>query len=157
MFNRRDFLKSMAAIVAPLVVQPLAVFVPPREPFVQLGRKSLDGLYSHLGVLPVTDELSICEGRLLDIDGWDGTGYPCLVENACTFGPNPPRAWIYDFDLWNFRHDDHLQPVWKRPDFAECNSHAEWYARQRFGDDFARIVIRGGGLLSRRVKWTRRG
>lgn len=152
MFSRRDFLKSMAALVAPLVVKPLPVFVPPREPYVQLGRKSLDGLYSHLGVLPSTNELSICEGVLLDIDGWDGTGYPCLVENACTFGPNPPRAWIYDFDLWNFRHDDEFGPLWKRPEYAEMNSHAEWHARRRFGDSFDEIVTKGGGSLVRRVQ-----
>lgn len=156
MFSRRDFLKSMAALVAPLVVKPLPVFVPPREPFVQLGRKSLDGLYSHLGVLPSTKELSICEGLLLDIDAWDGTGYPCLVENACTFGQDKPRAWVYDFDLWNFRHDDQFGPLWKRPDYAGMNSHCEWHARRRFGDSFDEVVRQGGGHLSQCVKklWT---
>src|SRR5688500_362342 len=97
--NRRDFLKTAIASMVPLIVPvPLRLFTPPREPFVKLGLYALDGLYSHLGVLPSTNELNICEGKLIEIGEWDGNGYPCLVENACTFGSNRPRAWTYDFD-----------------------------------------------------------
>lgn len=151
MSTRRDFLKQCGGILGILIAEPIRLFVPPRDPYVYQAR-GLDGLYSHLGVLPCTKELNICEGSLLEIGDWDGVGYPCLVENRCTFGPgSPPRAWIYDFDLWNFRHDDEFQPVWKRPDFAGLPSHRAWHAIRRFGDDFERIARTGKGTLYRQM------
>jgi hypothetical protein len=150
--NRRDFLKISIASMVPLIVPvPLRLFTPPREPFVKLGLYALDGLYSHLGVLPSTRELSICEGKLLEIGKWDGNGYPCLVENACVMGSNKPQAWIYDFDLWNFRHDDDLGPMWKHPEGKKFNSHNAWYASRRFGVDTKKIVSNGNGFLSRQM------
>jgi hypothetical protein len=149
--KRREFLKVAAGLFGSLVASPAQVFSPPRECFLSLDHKGLMGLYSHLGVLPATRELSICEGRLLDIDGWDGTGYPCLVENACTFGPEPPRVWVHDFDLWNFRHDDPHQPIWKRPDFKGV-SHWLWHAKRRFGAAYNQVIEAGGGWLSRELE-----
>lgn len=145
--NRRDFLKSAIIALTPLIVEPVRLFIPPREPYVRFGH-ALDGVYSHLGVLPASKELNICEGALLEIEAWDGVGYPCLVQNVCTFGPNPPRAWIYDFDLWNFRHDDQII---HSPERLEYPNHAAWHATRRFGDDAKRIVLAGGGFLSRRM------
>lgn len=110
--KRREFLKGIALLFAPLPLIPVRAFVPHRDPFVRMGRTGLSSLVSHLGVLPITEELNVCEGRILDMEAWDGIGYPVLVENACTFGRNRPRVWVYDFDLWNFRDDDHLQPIW---------------------------------------------
>lgn len=150
-FIRREFLKSVAALLAPVVVKPLQVFVPPREPYVQ-HRESLMGLYSHLGILPSTKELSICEGHLLEIDGWDGVGYPVLIENACTYGPEPPRVWVYDFDLWNFRHDDDFGPLHKLVDWNIFVGHHHWHAKRRFGRDFEEIARTGGGMLARQLK-----
>lgn len=148
--TRREFLKVCGGLMAAAVAAPVAVFVAPRRPFVQHA-PSLYGLYSHLGILPVSQELNICEGRLLDIGDWDGTGYPCLIENACTFGPEKPRAWIYDFDLWNFRHDDALIEAIGREAFRdkrmEYNSHSHWYAHRRFGADLARVAECGNGRI----------
>lgn len=92
-------------------------------------------------------ELSICEGNLLEIEDWDGIGYPCLVSNACTFGPNPPRVWIYDFDLWNFRDDDFLGPLWKLPEYDNFPNHNAFFAHRRFGSHVADVVHKGGGFL----------
>jgi len=104
--------------------------------------------------LPVSTELNICEGRLLEIGNWDGTGYPCLIENACTFGNNPPKVWIYDFDLWNFRHDlDNKNLKNKSANRITkkfVNMHA-WHAYRRFGNDFERIIKTGDGMLSRQI------
>mgnify|MGYP006935478883 CR=1 FL=1 len=146
---RRDFLKAIAAVLAPLPLIPVSAFVPPRNPYIQMGKHGLMGLVSHLGVLPVTTEINICEGRILDIDGWDGTGYPVLVENACTFGSEKPRAWIYDFDLWNFRDLDHMTRFWARPETQRYQSMAAFYAHQRFGDGVVQTIALGGGSLSR--------
>jgi hypothetical protein len=148
--TRRDFLKGCAGILGLLVAEPLRLFVPPREPYVRQA-PGLDGLYSHLGILPWTEELNICEGCVLDIDRWDGTGYPVLIENRCTFGGNPPRVWVYDFDLWNFRHDDAFGPIWKRPDYAGLPNHNAWHATRRFGSDFERMCRTGGGMLGRQM------
>lgn len=147
--NRRDFLKGVAALLAPLPHVPVNAFVPPRLPFVQMGRPGLLGLVQHLGVLPVTRELSICEGRVLDVEDWDGTGYPCLVENACTFGADRPRAWIYDFDLWNFRDLDHMGRFWSRPEVQRYTCTAAYYAHQRFGEGVFETIRLGGGSLYR--------
>lgn len=153
MQTRREFLKRCGGLLASVIAIPVPIFVPPRQPFVRFGT-GLDKLYSHLGVLPHTDELNICEGRLLEIADWDGTGFPCLIQNACTFGPNPPRAWIYDFDLWNFRHDDDLWDQLGPKAFYEISrkhdGHHGWYASRRFGADYQRIATAGGGMLSRR-------
>lgn len=148
--DRREFLKLAAGLMAHVAAVPVGIFVPPREPFVRHG-SGLDGMYSHLGVLPITDELNICEGILLDIGQWDGTGFPCLVQNACTFGPRPPEAWIYDFDLWNFRHDDALGPRWKHPDGKRFPSHGAWHAHRRFGRDLHSIVTAGRGAIARQL------
>lgn len=151
MSTRRDFLKQCTGILGLLIAEPVRLFIPPREPYARQA-PGLDGLYSHLGILPMTKELNICEGLICEIGDWDGTGYPVLVENVCTFGPGPrPRAWVYDFDLWNFRHDDEFQPVWKRPDFAGLPSHRAWHAIRRFGDDFERIARTGKGTLYRQM------
>jgi len=149
--HRRTFLKGIAASLASLQVIPVRAFVPPREPFVQMNRKGLDALVSHLGVLPVTRELSTCEGVILDMEAWDGTGYPCLVQNVCTFGPQKPQAWVYDFDLWNFRHDDHLGPLHLLPEFQGFNSHAAFHASRRFGEHWIDVVRKGGGFISRQI------
>ena len=148
--ERREFLKAAAGLMASVVAVPVRVFVSPREPFVRHS-SGLDGLYSHLGVLPSTDELNICEGQLLEIGNWDGTGFPCLIRNACTFGGEAPRAWIYDFDLWNFRHDDEFGPRWKHPEGKRFPSHAAWHAYRRFGADLRRVVIAGHGAIARQL------
>jgi hypothetical protein len=94
LIGRRSFLASVGALFVPLSIIPVPAFVPPREPFVRMGRRGLDELVSQLGVAPTTSELSICEGVILKIEDWDGVGYPCLVQNACTFGANPPCVWL---------------------------------------------------------------
>ncbi len=147
--ERRDFLKVAAGLMASVVAIPSRLFVPPRKPFVRHS-SGLDGLYSHLGVLPSTNELNICEGVLLEIGNWDGTGFPCLVQNACTFGREPPRVWIYDFDLWNFRHDD-VGPMWEHSVGRRFPSHAAWYAHRRFGTDLRSVVIAGQGAIARQL------
>jgi hypothetical protein len=148
--KRRDFLKTSAGLIIGLSLPLPAVFIPPREPFVRFS-KGLDNLYSHLGILPVSEELNVCEGNLLEIGKWDGIGYPCLIRNACCFSKNPPQVWVYDFDLWNFRHDDHLG-LWTRHSEAEnFRNHASWYAYRRFGEDWQRIAIQGGGWLGQRI------
>jgi hypothetical protein len=147
MFNRRDFLKVIAAALAPLVAKPLPVFVPPREPFVKI-LPSLDGLYSQLGILPTDQGLSTCEGAIREILPWDGTGYPVVIENVCTFGPTKFISTIYDFNLWNFRHDDHLQPIWQHPEGKTFKSHAAWFAFRRFGEEWQSIAAASGGWLA---------
>lgn len=147
--RRRDFLKATAGLMASLVAAPVRVFVPPREPFVYIA-PGLNGLCSHLGILPSTSELNICEGKLLEIGDWDGTGYPCLVENWCTFGPGErARAWIHDFDLWNFRHDDDLGLMHRHPEGRQFSSRNAWHAYRRFGQDWRQIAKAGGGWLAR--------
>lgn len=127
--DRRQFLKKSAILMAGMVALPVPVFVPPREPFVYIT-PGLDGLYSHLGILPSTKELSVCEGRLLEIGDWDGTGYPCLVENACSFSRVPQRAWIYDFDLWNFRHVDTFGMLLSDPFGLQFPNLSTWFAHR---------------------------
>ena len=150
--KRRSFLKLAAGLMAPAIGLPVPSLIPPREPYVLLDR-GLNGLVSHLGVLPITDELNMCEGSLLEIGQWDGTGFPCLVRNACRFGGHNPAIWIYDFDLWNFRHDDELREQMGQKRFmAACqyyNSHAALHAVRRFGDDITTVVRHGGGPLRR--------
>ena len=63
MSTRRDFLKQCGGILGILIAEPIRLFVPPRTH--ACIRPRLDGLYSHLGVLPCTKELNICEGSLL--------------------------------------------------------------------------------------------
>jgi len=145
--KRRDFLKNSASAMAALVVLPLPVFIPPRDPFISY-QKSLMNLYSHLGVLPSSKELGICEGELLEIGSWDGIGYPCLIENVCCYGNPRPRVWIYDFDLWNFRHDDHKRCEWFKVKDFYPNSHL-WHAHRRFGEQLEKIVDTGGGFLKK--------
>jgi len=146
--DRRAFLKTIAASLAAMPLIPVPVFIPPRRPFVKMNRGGLLGLVSHLGVLPTTRELNICSGRVLKIDRWDGTGYPCFVENVCTFGSGPrPSAWIYDFDLWNFRDDDHLGPLHRLSEFNGFNNHHSFYASRRFGKHWTEVVTQGGGWL----------
>ena len=148
---RREFLKLAAALMAPLASEPLRVFVPPREIYLQhQSDGGLLSLVAHLGVLPSTNELSICEGQVLEVGDWDGIGYPVLVENACTFGKDKPRVWTYDFDLWNFRHDDDIPREVCIAESRRLNSHAAWYASRRFGRDTRKIVTEGGGWLARR-------
>jgi len=144
-------------MVGSLAAMRLRLFVPPREPYVAFNG-GLDGLYSHLGIFPASKELSTCEGRLLKIAKWDGIGYPALIQNACSFGAKPPEVWVYDFDLWNFRHDDDLMAQIGKPAFlAECRRHngwGIWYAHRRFGNDMPRIAIAAGGSISRRMHTT---
>lgn len=150
--NRRDFFKTAFVALSPILLpDPIRLFVPPRKCFVSLSHTPLMRLVSQLGVRPTTDALSICEGIVEVIQDWDGIGYPCLVKNVCTFGPQPPRAWIYDFDLWNFRHDDHLGPMYKHPEGKHFNSHAAWYASRRFGSDAGKIIHAGGGWLRNQI------
>lgn len=149
--KRRDLLKIAAALMAPLAREPIKLFVPPREIYLQSqDERGLMNLVQPLGVLPNIPELGGCEGRVLEIGDWDGIGYPVLVENACTFGKERPRAWTYDFDLWNFRHDDHLPRELVQKESRRHNSHAAWYASRRFGDDVTRITHEGGGWLANR-------
>lgn len=150
--RRRDFLKCAAALLAPLATKPLEVFVPPREIYLRnQGDRGLMSLVSHLGVLPVSAELNICEGRVLEVGDWDGIGYPVLVENVCSFGANRPRVWTYDFDLWNFRHDDDIPQGIRLAESRRFNGHAAWYASRRFGSDSRQIIQSGGGPLLRRL------
>ena len=147
--KRRTFLKLAASLMTPLASEPLRVFVPPREIYLQhQDDRGLMSLVSPLGVLPRIRELGGCEGRVLDVDDWDGIGYPVLVENACTFGQTKPRAWTYDFDLWNFRHDDVIGRSICTAESRRFNSHAAWYAFRRFGKDTPRILREGGGWLA---------
>jgi len=148
--TRRTFLKIVASLMAPMIDVPIRAFVPPRDPFVHHAI-GLDGLYSHVGILPITRELNICEGLLLDIGDWDGTGYPCLVQNACTFGKSPPQVWIYDFDLWNFRHDDHLDPPRNVCHGHRFQSHSAAHAYRRFGKGLRTVVMAGRGPLARQL------
>lgn len=150
--NRRDFLKIMAAVMAPLLIKPLEVFTAPRQPFIGLRTEPLMNLYSHMGVLPPTG-LSVCEGRLLEIEDWDGTGYPCLIENACTFGPDRPRYLIYDFDLYNFRHFDHLDLNWASPEVKGWPNMASYHAKKRFGAAFRSVVKQGNGPMKRWMRF----
>ena len=138
--RRRDFLKLTAAILVPLIDVPTTILVPDRRPFIRP-----DGLYSHLGIFPITKELNICEGWIREVGDWDGQGYPCLVENACTFGRERPRVWIYDVDLWNFRDDNSRDLTRNRMHF---NSQAAVSAWKRFGNDTVHIANAGGGRLS---------
>lgn len=148
--QRREFLKFSAGALAAAITQPLELFVPPRDPYLQhQDSRGLYSLVSHLGVFPVSRELGICEGKVLEIGDWDGVGYPCLVENACQFGPNPSRVWVYDFDLWNFRHDDELGVWWRHPAGRHFKNHAAWFAQRRFGRDLKEVVMQGGGCLAR--------
>ena len=150
--NRRDFFKTaFAAMGAVIVPEPLRLFIPPRLPFVTMNHTPLMRLVSQLGVMPTTDALNICEGVIEEIQPWDGIGYHCLVKNVCTFGTNPPRCWIYDFDLWNFRHDDNMGPMYKHPEGRKFNSHAAWYASRRFGGDAGKIIHAGGGWLRKQI------
>lgn len=150
--NRRDFFKSVATLLAAIHTVPITSLVPPRSPYVRLGRRSLWSMVSHLGVLPSTNELSVCEGSLLDIEPWDGTGFPCLIANACSFGPNRERVWVYDFDLWNFRDDDHLGRLHELPEYQHFNSHASFYAARRFGENLPDVVKSGNGWLRNQFK-----
>lgn len=146
--KRRDFLKTISSSLAIFTTNPISVFVPPRVPFVGFyGGKN--GLYSHLGILPISDELNICEGSLLEIGNWDGTGFPCLIENICCFGFQKPKVWVYDFDLWNFRHDDNLGRDLINKKTTEFNSHAAWYAYRRFGKEYKTIAQEAGGWLGK--------
>lgn len=151
--DRRSFLGFCAGLLSAAIIKPAAAFVPPRAPFVHVGR-GLDGIYSHLGVLPVSPELGVREGQLLEIRDWDGVGYPCLVRNVCC-GANAPEAVIYDFDLWNFRHDDGLHDAVGRDAYnrevRRYNSLSGWYAHRRFGDDAVDIIRQGGGWLAKRL------
>jgi hypothetical protein len=150
--NRRDFFKTAFLAVAPLLLpNPVRLFVPPRRCFVNLNLTALNRLVSQLGVMPTTDALNVCEGVVEEIAPWDGIGYHCLVRNACTFGANPPRVWIYDFDLWNFRHDDHMGAMHLHPEGRKFNSHAAWYASRRFGADAGKIVHASGGWLKKQI------
>lgn len=150
--NRRDFFKTVLAAVSPLILpDPIRLFVPPRRCFVTMDATGLNRLVSQLGVMPTTDALNICEGMIEEIRPWDGIGYHCLVKNVCCGCVNPPRTWIYDFDLWNFRHDDHLMPMHKHPEGRKFNSHASWYASRRFGADAGKIVHAGGGWLRKQI------
>lgn len=150
--NRRNFLKGIAASMASLVAVPIPAFVPPREPYVQMGLRGLDGLFGQLGITPSARFLGTCEGDVLEIGDWDGVGYPVLVSNACSFGPRGKsnQGWIYDFDLWNFRHDDHIPWAVVRENSKKFNSHAAWYAFRRFGPNVNQVVHRGGGWLRNR-------
>lgn len=150
--NRRDFFKTVFAVVTPLLLpDPIRLFVPPRKCFVTMNDKGLNALVSHLGVMRQTDELNCCEGIIEHISEWDGIGYHCLVRNVCTFGAKPRVAWIYDFDLWNFRHDDCMGPQHKHTEGRKFNSHASWYASRRFGSDAGKIIHAGGGWLRKQI------
>lgn len=150
--KRRDFVKSLAVAMAALSSVPVHAFVPPRNPFVRMNRgNGLESLVQHLGVCPSSPGLSTCEGTILDMEDWDGTGYPCLVRNACSFGPDPSKVWVYDFDLWNFRDDDYLDGHgiyrWQLLEkYGFQNTHS-FYAWRRFGPNVQRVVERGGGWL----------
>ena len=149
MINRRDFLKITAGLFVPLLTKPVVSLIPPRKPFVHPSdrNRGLAGLYSHLGVLPSTRELNICEGIILEIEDWDGTGYPCLVQNVCTTGNI--RAFIYDFDLYNFRdyqdeaHRLRFEQSGINGGCGGCTSRTICLSH-RFGDD-AEIVVKTGG------------
>lgn len=143
---RRDFIKSIAASLAIFTVNPTGIFIPPRKSFVDFY-PGLNGLYSHLGMMPLTDELGGCEGNLIEIHDWDGTGYPCTIENACTFGVDKPTTLIYDFDLWNFRHDNHIHKSVLLRELSKFKNHNEWYAFRRFGEDYKKIAKISGGFL----------
>lgn len=151
--KRRDFIKSIAFALSGLSIVPVEAFVPPRKPFVRMGRPGLGSLVEQLGVCKSYTGLSICEGEVIDMEDWDGTGYPCLVENRCSFGPNPSRDWIYDFDLWNFRDDDYIDrphygpQMWsilREHGFQSTNA---FYAWRRFGPHVHKVVSNGGGWL----------
>lgn len=152
--KRRDFIKSVAAALAGLAAVPVHAFVPPRRPFVRMNRgRGLEDLVEQLGVCRYPPGLGMCEGKILDMEDWDGTGYPCLVENRCTYGPNPPREWIYDFDLWNFRDDDYIDDLnegihrWQLLEQHNFQNTAAFYAWRRFGPNVHQVVQQGGGWL----------
>lgn len=151
--NRREFFKTALAVLSPLILpEPVRLFIPPRKPFVAMNLRGLSQLVSQLGVMPTSDALNICEGVIEEMLPWDGLGFLCLVRNVCSFGANPaPRAWIYDFDLWNFRDDDWIGPMHKHPEGRMFNSHASWYASRRFGAEAGRIVHAGGGWLRNQI------
>ena len=155
MVNRREFLASCVGLLSASIARPAKLFIPPREPYVYLA-PSLMGLYKHLGVLPVSEELSICEGMLREVQDWDGVGYPCVVENACCSSPGR-CAVVYDFDLYNFRHDDALRERMGRDAYNAqirlYNNHAGWYAHRRFGADAFGLIREGGGWLTKWVDY----
>lgn len=146
-YSRRAFLKIGAAAFSVATTTPIIKMIPRRMPFVQMGRGGLMDLASHLGVLPSSSELGICEGVVRHIGAWDGNGYPCTVENVCTFGANRPVAVVYDFDLWNFRDDDSIGPLHKNKDYQRFNNHASFYASRRFGKSWHQLATECGGWL----------
>lgn len=141
MMDRRDFLKTTGGVFAALLIKPVISLVPPRRPFVQV-LPGLSGLYAHLGLLPSTRELNICEGHILEIEEWDGTGYPCLVENACS--SHPQRTYIHDFDLYNFRfYQNEYHNTLRLPSRYAC-------LYKRFGEDAETLAKTGGGWVGKR-------
>ena len=109
---------------------------------------SLCALVSQLGMTPPSQELSICEGSVEEMKPWDGLGYKCLISNRCSFGSGPPpQAWIYDFDLFNFRWDDRMDHWFKQPAAHLFNCNAEHFAYRRFGPNVDKVCRLLGGYL----------
>lgn len=136
--------------LAGLIALPLPVFVPPREPFIRIYR-SLDNLYTTLGIFPYSKDADIYDSRLIEIGKWDGKGFPCLLRK--TYKNAPPPVWYYDFDLYNFRHyddlDDDLREQIRRTGVCPLEPIRRHVMEERFGKDWLRVAKAGGGYLSR--------